>query len=322
MSIINDGPGAATGIKLTFDTSQLAPAMVWLELPAWCDTATKTCEFTEGVQLTTGENLDTVFFRLLKTGGSTGGATTGPAGKLKVTVSSDATDPNASNNVAVVDVMLSETDGVDLKVLNWDVAADITEDGDIVPVKPGETAPFIAAFYNQGTAAAKGVVTTVMLPAGATFEGAVPHCVYSEGNRKAVCTEPDWIIPTGGSHKDDSTWYGIEPLTVRVASTVAGPVNLTPGNITIEPMGELEPESATARSATAKKFTGASARLVDKYKDIDPTDNGDDFIVYVGSNGNLPQTGTNVALIAGIGGIMLIAGGTLFMITRRRRVVA
>jgi LPXTG-motif cell wall-anchored protein len=314
-SITNDGPGIATGIKLTYDTTGLDAAKVTFSLPAWCDSTAKTCEFSDSVQLATGENLDTAFFTLQRVG-----ASTGPAGTLKVSVSSDSADPNAANNSSTVNVTLSEAAGVDLKVLNWDVIADIDGEGNIVPVKPGETAPFFAAYFNQGSAAGKGIVETVTLPEGATFEGAVAGCVYSEGNRKAVCTDPDVVIPTGGSHDDDSTWLGLAPLMVKVASTVAGPVNLSPGNITIEALGELEPEGPAVRN-NAKKFSGP-AKLVEKYKDIDATDNTDEFIVYVAGNGNLPKTGTNIVLIAGIGAGVLVAGGALFLITRRRRVVA
>jgi LPXTG-motif cell wall-anchored protein len=113
---------------------------------------------------------------------------------------------------------------------------------------------------------------------------------------------------------------------VRVASTVNGPVNLTGGSLIVEALGEAA-EVPAARAATAKKWGNAAMSLdPEQYKDIDATDNSDDFIAYVAGAplppGELPTTGANTLLITAVGAGMLAAGAALFMITRRRRLPA
>jgi LPXTG-motif cell wall-anchored protein len=310
LTVTNHGPGTADGFTLTFDTTALDAAKVKLVLPesspAFCDTTAKTCKVT--AQMDNAENFDFPVFHLVRVAG------TGAAGSLKVTVSSTTADPNDANNSATASVTLSDSTGVDLKLFADDIG--INAEGDINPVSPGGNAVFTGFFYNQGTETAKGLKATITLPPGVTFaDHAEPACVYSEGDTKAVCTAPDGVLEGGGSFDNEASWFGLPELNVKLASTVTPSVNIPGGHATIEALGVLIDEPAAAKAPWGK-FSDAPP----EFKDIDMTDNSDDFIVYVG--GNLPKTGTNIVLIAGIGGSVLLAGGVLFLITRRRRVVA
>ena len=63
--------------------------------------------------------------------------------------------------------------------------------------------------------------------------------------------------------------------------------------------------------------------------DVDPTDNSDEFSVYVsaqsggggGGGGELPITGMQVGVIGGVGLAVVIAGVVLLLVGRRRRMV-
>jgi LPXTG-motif cell wall-anchored protein len=62
--------------------------------------------------------------------------------------------------------------------------------------------------------------------------------------------------------------------------------------------------------------------------DIDASDNTDGYAVIVaaeggtgGGDGGLPVTGPQAGLIGGIGAAVLLAGGAMFLVARRRRVV-
>lgn len=315
VQVTNHGPGTAAGFKLTFDTSALDTTKVKLVLSNLCDGTTKTCSDT--TSMASGENFDFPVFELERVGSPAAG----PAGKLTVTVSSATADPDNANNSKTVDVSLSDTRGVDLKVLADDILDEI-EGNEIIPVMPGGTAVFSGLVYNQGPVDAQGLQATIVLPPGVTFVEHVDICEYSDGDTKAVCGSDAIIVDAGGSAGDEESWFTFG-FQVKVAATVVGPVNIPGGVLTVEPLGEVQtPEVAGARTATTKHLGDATVPLnADKYKDIDITDNSDDFIAYVGGSGSLPKTGTKTVLIAGIGAGVLIVGAALFLISRRRRVV-
>lgn len=311
VSVTNHGPDTINGYKLTFDTSLLDTAKVELVLPDWCDDATKTC--TSIASLANAENHDYPIFQLKRKPAATAGA----AGKLTISVSSTVSDPNTANNSASADVTLLESTGVDLKVFANDIGID--EEGDLTPILPGGTSTSTGFFYNQGTKTAKGLRATIVLPPGVTFVDHEVFCEYSDGDTKAVCTAESATLPGGGTFDNPDSWFELPPLDVKVASTVTPLVNISGGKATVEALGEVEEVPAVSGNSAGKGPWGGSANAA-QFKDADFSDNSDDFIVYVG--GNLPKTGTNVMLIAGIGAGVLIAGGALFLITRRRRVVA
>lgn len=312
LTVTNHGTGTADGFKLTFDTTALDATKVKLVLPDFCDDATKVCTIT--AQVANAENLDFPVFKLERVPAGT----TGAAGKLSVTVSSVTADSNDANNTASADVTLLESTGVDLKVFANDIGID--PEGDLTPILPGGTSTFTGFFYNQGSKTAKGLKATIVLPPGVTFSEHQFGCEYSDGETKAVCQDETAEVEGGGSYDNPDSWFELPPLNVKLASTVAPAVNIPGGKATIEALGQVDEVPSIARRSVQKE--GPWGALCDKeqFKDVDFTDNSDDFIVYVG--GNLPKTGTNVMLIAGIGAGVLVAGGALFLITRRRRVVA
>jgi LPXTG-motif cell wall-anchored protein len=313
LTVTNHGAGTADGFTLTFDTSALDSSKVKLVLPesspGFCDTTAKTCKVT--AQMANQENFDFPVFKLEKMPAAAPGA----AGKLTVKLSSTTADPNDANNSVSADVTLSESSGVDMRVGADDVWVGIDDDGNPIPIKPGETGIFGGHAWNAGSVGAKGAKVTIILPPGVSFlETDDPDCVFSDGDRKAVCTVEDIFFKAGGTFETRESFE----IKVKVASTVTPMVNIPGGNLTIEALGFGVEQDATARGAAPRG--GFFSEGGPEFKEIDATDNSDDFIAYIG--GTLPKTGTNVLLIAAIGGGVLLVGGVLFLVTRRRRVTA
>lgn len=310
VTVNNLGPDMADGFTVTFDTTALDKTKVSLTLPSGCSGESCHSPATMG----SSESWDS-FFRLDRLAGATGGA-----GKLKVSVSSATSDPDLANNSATVDVVLSEVGGVDLLVYAEDVYQTDSE-GNITdqPVLPGQETLFWALAFNQGTKTAQGSKVSVTLPEGVTFADTEPDCTYSSDNRVATCTYADNVLEPG-SLSDPSTWSWYY-WPVKVASTVSGPVNLSGGQFTLEALAEVD----TAPQARGTRPHGAAPRGIEPndFKDIDPSDNTDGFIVHVGNaggqGGGLPVTGDRVALFAGVGGAAVAAGLVLFLASRRRR---
>ncbi|HZM83713.1 MAG TPA: LPXTG cell wall anchor domain-containing protein [Candidatus Limnocylindrales bacterium] len=313
LTVTNHGPDTADGFTLAFDTSGLNASKVELVLPAptasvACDTTTKTCKVTGPIKNT--ENFDYSVFRLRRLAG------TGDAGSLTVKVSSDTADPKGDNNSATAAVTLSGASGVDLKVLADDVWVGLDENDNPIPINPGENGVFGLNVMNQGSVGAQGAKVTIVLPPGVSFTEQEEGCVYSDGNRQVVCTWEGAQVPADGKV------YSLE-MAVKVASTVTPMVNIPGGTLTIDALGEMEEEDQVSAMRAAPQTSGFVASDVPPpsvFQDIDATDNRDDFIAYIG--GTLPKTGTKVLLTAGIGAGVLIVGGALFLITRRRRVAA
>jgi hypothetical protein len=328
VKVTNNGPEDVGPFGVEFDTSKLDTSKVTFNsLPdiTGCEAASPTkivCSY-EGLGFEKDITVK-IPFSLDHVAG-----TTGDAGSFAVNVVAPA-DLDLSDNEATVKVEIPGN-GVDLGVFAADVSR-LDENGELTgePLLPGESSVVFAGFVNQGDKVANGVKVTVKLPEHVTFAEVEEGCTYSPDNRTVTCDyadmnlAPEKFDPTGS--------FGAAAFfPVTVAEDAPGPVNLTGGTFGALALGESDVEegpSTLARTAQPKLPENVKALTAEDLKDIDLSDNVDDFIVIVGAppatggqGGGLPVTGAKVGLVGGIGGAVLAVGAVLFVMARRRRVV-
>jgi hypothetical protein len=334
-TVSNKSPrGTATGVTIIFDLSSVDTEKVALVLPddpGVCESHSDDPQiFLCGVaDLPAGANAD-LAFRLTNKGGASGSA-----GTFVVGVAHDGQDLNEGNNNFRHENLTVGDNGPDLYAFAWDVP--LKADGSYGTVAPGGTAPLKFIVGNQGDRAVTGFKVTVTLPAGATFGGSVEGCTYAADNRSAVCEYTKLpIVPVDDEEDADAdpakqeppfSLYGFEmPITVDANAKVG--VNLTDGVVDVVSTGVVRrPQALRNKAFTLPRgVTG----LTELPADVDPTDNTDEFSVFVGApsdngggggGGGLPITGSPTALLGGAGLAALLLGGMLFLLARRRRVV-
>ncbi|WP_436681462.1 hypothetical protein [Micromonospora sp. URMC 105] len=238
-----------------------------------------------------------------------------------------ANDTDTGNNVRTTQVEFTTENGVDLLVLAPDVRSQVVWRADGEPdvkkpiLNPGDETTVFALIVNQGDMIADGVDLTMSLPKGVTFSTDLKECRYTADRRTADCESGLTRLKPG------QDLYGFFP--VKVAADLDAPVSLTGGAVEVSSRGAL-PATERSLATTPSKLpsfltTTAPAGLA---KDVDPSDNSDNFAVIVaaptggeGGGGGLPVTGPQAGLIGGVGVAVLAAGGALFVLARRRRVV-
>jgi hypothetical protein len=337
IKVHNNGPDTATGIKIQFDFAGLTDKVI---TPTPPDPSDPDCKVIAGgkiqcslTDLTIAKDLSFKLpFPLEHKPG-----VIGDGGTFSITVLSDG-DKNTANDSATVHVQIPGN-GVDLfvgaeDVFAFDNKANAPTDQ---PVPPGGTSFFFGAILNQGDRVAKGLKVTVTLPGHVTFNEVEPGCTYTADNRTVTCDYTSInLVPRDQDTNPDDNIYSAVPVffPVKVASDAPGPVVLTGGSMTSVALATEDINPTALAAATRKMPTsvlpkGVKALTADDLKDIDFTDNTDDFAVHVaapasgggGGGGGLPVTGVQAGLIGGIGGTALITGAVLFMVARRRRVV-
>ncbi|SCE66953.1 hypothetical protein GA0074696_0131 [Micromonospora purpureochromogenes] len=241
-------------------------------------------------------------------------------------VSPDDTTPD--NNTKTLQVEFTEESGVDLGARVPDVTKHIGPDEydpdteGLPPLRPGDTTVLVGDIFNQGDLATDGLRVTLELPTGVTFASTFTDCEHSAGNRKATC-EIEGLALTG----DGDDLHIFVPITV--SADVEAPVALKPGTVTAAALGQAPADQPSLKAGTPK--LPSIMKLVPAHE-VDPSDNSDDFAVIVaaktggggggaGGDGGLPVTGPQAGLIGGVGAAVLAAGGAMFVLARRRRVV-
>ncbi|MEW2383762.1 cell wall anchor protein [Micromonospora sp. NPDC047707] len=237
--------------------------------------------------------------------------------------SSDDTTPD--NNDKRVLIEYEGVPGVDLGV----VVPDVKTRADGKAIHPGDEALVFGEIVNQGDTFAGGVEIKLQLPKDVTFTEQYEGCEYSADVRTATCRDDTLVV-------DNETILLIQ-FPVKVADGVQAPATLPAGSLTADALGMVKPDSPEARAA--RKTSLENARLVNKGEritDVDPTDNVDGFAVVVAAKGGaggggegdgdgdgpgLPVTGPQAGLMGGIGVAVLLAGGVMFLVARRRRIV-
>jgi hypothetical protein len=331
----NNGPDTATGIKLQFDLSDLTDEItnfrVTGQICEESDDGKIVCPFED-------MPLDADFTAKIPLELSHDPGSTGDAGSFTVTVLSDA-DPIADNNSKTVNVEIPGS-GVDIGVLADDVFKLAKSEQDAQqPVPPGGEGLFRGLIFNQGDTVAGDLVFSVDLPEHVTLGSSDPSCTASSDKRTVTCQAEDLIlIPADQDTDEDDDLFSVIEVAfpVKVAEDAPGPVVL-PGGVFAATGRAISVDLATLDRARTTVKLPANVKPLSpvEIKDLDPTDNTDEFAVHVdapatgggpptsggGEGGGLPVTGMQVGLIGGIGGGILVTGAVLFIIARRRRVV-
>jgi uncharacterized repeat protein (TIGR01451 family) len=247
------------------------------------------------------------------------GAAPGPAGTLRAMVLYD-TDGRDPGEVTEFPLTIEGRPGPDL----FAYAADVPPTG---ALEPGQTAPLLSAFANQGNVPATDIKLTATLPAGAHFVSGQPGfepCEFAE--RTVTCAFGDEVLASSD---------GLIPIffPVQLNHDAKRGVNLKGGKVEVTgtPVTEAEQTVATNAAPTFPRGVAVAAAVL---ADVDLRDNDDRFTVVVakaaeedggtgGGNGDdgptLPITGPVVTSVAGTGAALVAVGALLLVATRRRR---
>ncbi|ROT33820.1 hypothetical protein [Micromonospora sp. HM5-17] len=257
----------------------------------------------------------------------------GPAGSVTVTVVAEG-DPVPANNAGRFEVEAPAV-GVDL-VVQADDIHQVTAAGEPTdaPVPPGGESMMVGIVGNLGDTVADGLRVRVTLPRYVTFAEAEPGCDYTADRRTVTCDYQQLLlvpVRRGAEPGAPPAVIGVY-FPVRVAEDAPGPLVAKGGELYAAALGTMDdPDPALRRRgrgpALPENVRAVSAREVE---DADPADNVDGFVAYLagppnggggGAGEGLPVTGVQAGLIAGIGTGVLLVGGVLVFLSRRRRVM-
>lgn len=262
----------------------------------------------------------------------------GEAGELTVTIEVEGDDDETNDTAtAAVNVGVS---GVDLSVVVEDIKFSVNDAGDVVDtlVKPGGTTYVVGFVLNQGDQTAQGLRVSVTLPEHATFAEVEEGCDYTEDNRTVTCDyvtvdgKDVLLIPADKDTEDhEKSGFGFF-FPVKIDPNIAAPVTLKDGTASVFALGAVPfaEEQAEQPPVTSALPSDVESEVIEELKDVDETDNTDSYAIFVGAeteggtgggDGSLPVTGVQAGVIGGVGLAVLVVGGVLFMLARRRRVV-
>lgn len=250
-------------------------------------------------------------------------------------------DANPANNTKWFPLELVDQPSVDLSLVARDVkqSVRIGRDGTPEPtgtLNPGETGALRYAIANQGRKAVSGVKATLHLPRGVAFTRPPAECVLADAGQSAVCTyEELTLVPTDEDTDPNDTIYSAVELynLVTTPTSATAPATFRGGAVQVEGLAE---RSTVVRSEPARTALPANAIAVSA-AEVDHSDNRDGFAVVLTAkrgdggggdggrggdgDGGLPVTGPQAGLIGGVGLAVLAAGGMLFLVARRRRII-
>ncbi|WP_433719715.1 LPXTG cell wall anchor domain-containing protein [Actinoplanes sp. CA-051413] len=226
------------------------------------------------------------------------------------------------------------------------------------PIRAGETIPVVLGVTNRGTAPSPGVVVNIRVFNELHLPRAFTNCwYYTDSNLDGAWCEFDGELPVGGTYalspfqvSADADakafsgsvvfqWFpkdwvdkngGIKESAEEHGGPGTTPVAGTGGKLALEPK-ELPVPARTERVGFAYvKLTAPATTPPTTAPTTAPTSaptatpTGTDAAPATtppadgGSGGGLPVTGINAVAIAGVGGLLLVAGVVAFLFTRRR----
>ncbi len=326
LTVANVGTATSERVELRFDLARLDLSKVEVDL-AECDREGDEIRCLVAEEFVPKPGADTDLDLPI----SRRADATGAAGTLTVSVQA-AGDTESGNDTVTAEVTVGAA-GVDLNVVAEDVYA-VDDAGELTdrPVARGEVAALVGHVLNQGDMTAQGVKVSVRLPRGATFAEKLSGCTYAAGNRNATCRFDELELIPADLDTDDYLLSGADFwFFVKVGADAKAPV-LKNGVFTVSAMKGVAADTASIKSLRkhAPKRTPAVRDVtVSAVKDVDDSDNTDEFSVFVapeesggsGGGGGLPVTGPQAAVLGGGGLVVAIAGALLFLLARRRRVV-
>lgn len=337
--VTNRGPGVPSAMSISADLSAVDVEHQGVAVPFSdeCElddaAVTITCTIPSEAIPGVGQTLDVPVFVV-----KAPTATTPYRAPVTFTVTTPG-EIDPSDNTRTVELVLSDEQGVDLGVHVPDVAEKLVafeEPGGAL--RPGDTTAVVGLLFNWGDATAVGLKVTVQLPEQVTFAEPEPDCAYSADNRKADCHYGTVVLrPTGSELESDDEIVPVFWWPVVVGAGVRAPVTLAEGSVTVEAVKQLGSDQTSPRispQTLPKNVKMVTPDSVDAHE-VDASDNTDDFAVVVaaggpgggdqdgdgGAGGGLPVTGAQAGLVGGIGFAVLLAGGVLVLLARRRRVV-
>jgi uncharacterized repeat protein (TIGR01451 family) len=281
----NNGPAAATGIRLTVDTAGLDTTKLDVQLPnehngCYADSFTKVVCVMADIPAGGNDNGITLTSLLVM---SIEG--TGPAGSYTVSVTADTEDPKQDNNSVTTPVSVAES-GIDLIAYAQDVYTRVES---TEPVVPGAEGEFFWLLKNGGRTPIQGVTYTIKLPPYLSFVKHEKACRYERKDTVAKCTYPKAVVQPGE--------YFVRrhgrvpaPTKVKLAANAPGPTAITGGVITGRGLkeGEAAPPEISALDASADDVGVLSAAdaakavkaATNNLNDVDRTDNTVPFSVF------------------------------------------
>ncbi|MEH0982123.1 hypothetical protein [Micromonospora sp. CPCC 205556] len=243
-------------------------------------------------------------------------------------------DVNTNNDSRAATVEFSEEHGPDLVTQADDVTRGfkVTED-EAIPLedlRAGDQAELHYLVANQGDQIALGLKSTIKLPEGVTFGAKYEHCDYDAAMRSVSCVWEDVLLYAVQDDRDDrDDRYSVIDVhfPIKVGKDVK-PGTLTGGVVTTAAIATEHTTPYTAKAGLPSFIKGLPANATD----VDASDNTDPYAVIVaegnrggsgggGGGGGLPVTGPQAGLVGGVGAAVLAAGGAMFVLARRRRVV-
>ncbi|MFE9651928.1 hypothetical protein [Micromonospora sp. NPDC006431] len=331
VKVKNNGPGTPSAMTVAVDLSYFKDErIITLPLVDGCEGGpidTLECPVPAAKIPGPGETLEFPVITIKRPEGYVGGETS-----IRFYLRSpDDTTPD--NNTKEVKLEFEGQPGVDLGVVVPDVKAKIdidTLEQAGQALYPGDETAVIGEIFNQGDMVAKGVKITLRAPAGVTFTDEYEGCEYTADRRTANCADPGLVLAPD------------ELLTIafpiKVAAGVKAPSTLPGGSLVADALAAAPVDAGLVKQARKTIFEHARVRAAtSEVTDVDASDNTDDYAVVVaakggaggggadggsgGGEGGLPVTGAKAGLIGGIGAAVLLAGGAMFLVARRRRVV-
>lgn len=231
-TVTNNGPGAATGAKLT-ETLPANVTFVSLTGPGgtWTCTTASPYQCTDSASMGTTGSTASASFTLKVTVSST--ATAGTALTETAGVSATTSDPNSSNNNASVTTYVSAS--ADLS---------ITNKAGTVPVQAGSALTFTQTVTNAGPSTATGVTVTETLPGSTTATS---------------LAGPGWTCTLATLTCTDASLAPNSPATITFGVTVSGTATAGTAINQTATVSSAVPDPNTANnSATATDVVAAS----------------------------------------------------------------
>jgi uncharacterized repeat protein (TIGR01451 family) len=263
VDVTNHGPGDVKHGKVSFSTADV-PDSVTVDLPTGpgCEKqVTKlVCDLDE-LRAGGHDSSLAVFLKQNKPD-----LDAGPVGTLTVSVSSELTDPDASNN----------TETVQLELI--DPAVNLTTFGTDITLDPGASALLPFTILNQGSLGSANTDVSIKLPDFVTFTGDLTGCDVSGHNSAVVCHYPG--LAAGGHLVN-------EGLDVKLAADAPGPVALTGGSIGATGQSVNNPPPLAVQAhATRPTKTFSTNKPVPPLtsKDASPGDGMFNFTVFTTAN--------------------------------------
>ncbi|MET8198290.1 cell wall anchor protein [Micromonospora taraxaci] len=339
---------AAKGVSYTANVSQLDKNMVGVVVPNGCQVKGKTftCQLGD-LPAGTSEEFGIPLF-------STGGR--GDAGTLVVTIKSTTVDPKRGDNKVEHEITVAKR-GYDLTSWVQDVQANVVvngvkgDDPNLRPVRRGETVPLDWAIYNDGSRKATGIFYGLTLPVGVTFAQKPEGCLEQvfQDKQQLFCEDAGAIVKPGEYytsdvrvtvgddvtepvlHEGDLFAYGLdgaagqpeeEPEVASLAQRKAfTEVDVMDNHTTFEAFVDLTASPTPTPTPTATPTPTPTATPTGTPTPSGTSTPGTTTSPAAGGGGGLPVTGVQAGLIGGIGALILLVGGALLVLSRRRKVV-